>query len=98
MTIGGWSRNEGERRRYPAARFAGPCSCLTLPSTTNTTTQRVAFPSWICGEIDDIPFIPYDFESFGCAVFKLSLYEIRCLSLCHSVRRRSLGASWRACV
>jgi hypothetical protein len=46
----------------------------TLPATTSSSTQRVTFPSGACSQLLDIQFIPYDFESFGYAVFKVSLY------------------------
>jgi hypothetical protein len=46
----------------------------TLSSTATTTTARVAIPSTICSELQDIQFIPYDWTSFGFSVLKVSLY------------------------
>ena len=46
----------------------------TLSSTASTTTARVAIPSSICGQLQDVQFLPYDWTSFGISVLKLSFY------------------------
>jgi hypothetical protein len=47
---------------------------VTLPSNSTATTKAVTIPSSICDRIQDIQFVPYDWTSFGYAIFKLSFY------------------------
>lgn len=61
------------RFKYGLSSSASYTSVL-LPSNASATTKSVTIPSSICDRIQNIQFGPYDWTSFGYAIFKLSFY------------------------